>query len=90
MDIFTYSCCYGILQECVTAEISAASLLVNYWHPNVSNAVWVVMCIVVVVGINMLGAGAYGEAEFIFAWVVNQFRPFPLTNTLTVLSRLSQ
>ncbi|KAN0100779.1 amino acid-polyamine-Organocation superfamily protein [Tylopilus felleus] len=49
------------------AELSAAALLIDYWHPHVNNAVWVFMCIVVVVTINMLGAGAYGEAEFCFA-----------------------
>jgi amino acid transporter len=41
--------------------------LIDYWHPNVNNAVWVMMCIIVVITINMLGAGAYGEAEFWFA-----------------------
>ncbi|KAH7924878.1 amino acid permease [Leucogyrophana mollusca] len=49
------------------AELSASALLINYWNQSVNNAVWVIMCIVVVVTINMLGAGAYGEAEFIFA-----------------------
>ncbi|KAN0100780.1 amino acid-polyamine-Organocation superfamily protein [Tylopilus felleus] len=49
------------------AELSAAAILIDYWHPHVSNAVWVFMCIVVAVTINMLGAGAYGEAEFWFA-----------------------
>ncbi|KIK28632.1 hypothetical protein PISMIDRAFT_590582 [Pisolithus microcarpus 441] len=49
------------------AELSAAAILVNYWHPNVNDAVWVAICIIVVLTINLLGAGAYGEAEFIFA-----------------------
>ncbi|KAH7915351.1 amino acid permease [Hygrophoropsis aurantiaca] len=49
------------------AELSASALLINYWNQSINNAVWVIMCIVVVVTINMLGAGAYGEAEFIFA-----------------------
>ncbi|KAJ8596545.1 amino acid permease [Rhizopogon salebrosus TDB-379] len=49
------------------AELSAAALLLNYWGTGVNDSVWVVMCLVVVVTINMLGAGAYGEAEFIFA-----------------------
>ncbi|KAG2146553.1 amino acid permease [Suillus bovinus] len=49
------------------AEISAAALLINYWNKSVNNSVWVVICLVVVVTINMFGAGAYGEAEFIFA-----------------------
>ncbi|KAH7883763.1 amino acid permease [Phlebopus sp. FC_14] len=51
----------------VPAEISAAALIIDYWHPNVNNAVWVMMCLIVAVTINMLGAGAYGEAEFVFA-----------------------
>ncbi|KAG2346365.1 hypothetical protein BDR05DRAFT_1057513 [Suillus weaverae] len=49
------------------SEISAAALLINYWNNTVNNSVWVVICLVVVVTINMLGTGAYGEAEFIFA-----------------------
>ncbi|KAG0709056.1 amino acid permease [Suillus ampliporus] len=49
------------------AELSAAALLMNYWNQTVNDSVWVVMCLVVVITINMLGAGAYGEAEFIFA-----------------------
>ncbi|KAJ7276106.1 amino acid permease-domain-containing protein [Mycena haematopus] len=40
------------------AELSAAAVLINYWNKTVNNAV-------VVIGINMLGAGVYGEAEFI-------------------------
>lgn len=48
-------------------ELSAAAVLIDYWHPNVNNALWVAICIFVVLTINMLGAGAYGEAEFIFA-----------------------
>ncbi|KAF9229501.1 hypothetical protein BS17DRAFT_723335 [Gyrodon lividus] len=51
----------------VPAELSAAAILIDYWHPNVNNAVFVMTCIIVVVTINMLGAGAYGEAEFVFA-----------------------
>ncbi|KAG2062046.1 amino acid permease [Suillus hirtellus] len=49
------------------AEISAAALLINYWNKTVNDSVWVVICLAVVLTINMLGAGAYGEAEFIFA-----------------------
>ncbi|KAH9949045.1 amino acid permease [Amylocystis lapponica] len=49
------------------AELSAASVLINYWDKRVNNAVWITMCLIVVVLINALGAGAYGEAEFVFA-----------------------
>lgn len=51
------------------AELSAASVLINYWisPERVNNGVWITICLVVVVGINMFGARAYGEAEFWFA-----------------------
>jgi hypothetical protein len=47
---------------------SAASILIDYWSGDrVNNAVFIVVCMVVVIGINMLGASVYGEAEFVFA-----------------------
>ncbi|KAI0374233.1 amino acid permease [Pilatotrama ljubarskyi] len=49
------------------AELSAAAVLINYWNKSVNNAVWITMCLVVVITINMFGAGVYGECEFIFA-----------------------
>ncbi|KAJ7597214.1 amino acid permease [Mycena floridula] len=48
------------------AELSAASVLISFWS-DVNPAVWISICLVVVVAINMCGAGVYGEAEFIFA-----------------------
>ncbi|KAF9513616.1 hypothetical protein BS47DRAFT_1344108 [Hydnum rufescens UP504] len=48
-------------------ELSAAAVLIDFWeHHKVSDAAWVSVCLVVVIVINMLGAGAYGEAEFFF------------------------
>ncbi|TCD71468.1 hypothetical protein EIP91_008848 [Steccherinum ochraceum] len=49
------------------AELSAASVLINYWDKSTNNAVWVTVGLIVVVFINFLGAGVYGEAEFIFS-----------------------
>ncbi|KAG7450323.1 amino acid permease [Guyanagaster necrorhizus] len=49
------------------AELSAAAVLINYWNQSVNNSAWITICLVVVITINMFGAGAYGEAEFIFA-----------------------
>ncbi|KAJ7667693.1 amino acid permease [Mycena polygramma] len=49
------------------AELSAASVLINFWNHSVNDAVWIAIIMVVVIAINMLGAGVYGEAEFIFA-----------------------
>ena len=39
------------------AELSAAAVLMSYWNKTVNPAVWVIMCLIVVVVINMLGAG---------------------------------
>jgi len=49
------------------AELSAAGILINFWNKTVNNSAWITICLVVVVTINMFGAGIYGEAEFIFA-----------------------
>ncbi|KAH8556566.1 amino acid permease [Umbelopsis sp. PMI_123] len=49
------------------AELSAAAVLINYWNDTINNAVWMTICLAVVVTINFLGARAYGEAEFWFA-----------------------
>ncbi|OJT12498.1 Lysine-specific permease [Trametes pubescens] len=51
------------------AEISAASVVINYWNKSVNDAAWITMCLGVVFIINAFGAGAYGEAEFIFCTV---------------------
>ena len=38
-------------------------MLIDYWDKNTNlNAAWVSICLVVVVIINMFGAGAYGES----------------------------
>jgi amino acid transporter len=49
------------------AELSAAAVLIGLWDDKTNAAVWITVCMVVVIGINLMGAGFYGEAEFIFA-----------------------
>ncbi|VDB91570.1 unnamed protein product [Peniophora sp. CBMAI 1063] len=50
------------------AELSASAVLINFWDSNTNlNPAWITICLIVVVFINFLGAGAYGEAEFVFA-----------------------
>ncbi|KAF9480057.1 amino acid permease [Pholiota conissans] len=49
------------------AELSAAAVLIGFWNKEINSAVWITVCMVVVIIINLLGAGAYGEAEFVFA-----------------------
>ena len=39
------------------AELSAASVLIGFWNKEINPSVWIVICMIVVVGINLLGAG---------------------------------
>ncbi|EED21643.1 glycogen branching enzyme GbeA, putative [Talaromyces stipitatus ATCC 10500] len=54
----------GIL---VPYEITAASLVINYWNPGVNVAVWITVMLVVIVALNFLPVKFYGESEFWFA-----------------------
>lgn len=71
------------------AELSAAAILINYWNQSVNNSAWITICLVVVVTINMFGAGVYGEAEFIFAYVLFLLHSSTSKNFL-VQSKLSR
>ncbi|CAG8957966.1 hypothetical protein HYFRA_00000309 [Hymenoscyphus fraxineus] len=50
-------------------EISAASIVINYWEGarHISVAVWITIIIIVVLGLNIFAVAIYGEAEFVFA-----------------------
>ena len=39
------------------AELSAAAVLIRFWNREINSSVWIVVCMVVVIGINLLGAG---------------------------------
>lgn len=49
------------------AELSAAAVLINYWNDTINDALWISICFIIVIVINFLGAGIYGECEFWFA-----------------------
>ncbi|ORY73846.1 amino acid permease, partial [Leucosporidium creatinivorum] len=48
------------------AELNAAAVLIGYWS-DVNAGVWITVCLVVAVAINLGGTKAYGECEFWFA-----------------------
>lgn len=48
------------------AELNAAAVLIGYWS-DANPAIWITVCLVVAVAINLGGARTYGEAEFWFA-----------------------
>ncbi|KAM0549220.1 hypothetical protein ACHAPJ_009530 [Fusarium lateritium] len=51
----------------VPAEITAASLVIDYWNPPVHVGVWIAIILVVIVGLNCFPVSVYGEVEFWFA-----------------------
>ncbi|NOU93719.1 amino acid permease [Paenibacillus sp. LMG 31456] len=51
----------------IAAEISAASIIVNYWVPDSSPLLWSALFLGIIVFINYLSVRAYGESEFWFS-----------------------
>nr|POE75631.1 putative proline-specific permease put4 [Quercus suber] len=50
------------------AEISAASIVIDFWsNGSINPAVWITVILVIIVGLNIFAVSIYGEAEFIFA-----------------------
>jgi amino acid transporter len=50
-------------------EISAAAIVIQYWHgaDHINVAAWISIIIVLVICLNIFAVAIYGEAEFIFA-----------------------
>ncbi|KAJ5770524.1 uncharacterized protein N7511_002575 [Penicillium nucicola] len=53
----------------VAFELTAASILINYWPNDVHIAVWITVLLVVVVGLNFFPVGVFAETEFWFAGI---------------------
>ncbi|MBU3072010.1 amino acid permease [Clostridium estertheticum] len=51
----------------VAVEMVAGAMIMQYWFPGVPALVWSVGFLVLLFGLNMLSAKAYGESEFWFA-----------------------
>ena len=49
------------------AELTACAAIINFWHPNVSPAVWYSIFIVIIAALNFSGVRWYGESEVVFA-----------------------
>ena len=60
--LYFYS--FGII---VAYEITAASIVINYWPNPVHVAVWITIMLVVIIGLNFCPVGVYAETEFWFA-----------------------
>jgi amino acid transporter len=62
--LYFYS--FGII---VAYEITAASIVINYWPNGVHIAVFITVLLVIIVGLNFCPVGIYAEIEFWFAGV---------------------
>ncbi|KAJ5770215.1 amino acid permease [Penicillium nucicola] len=51
----------------VPFELTASAMVINYWHPDINNAVWITIMLLLVVSLNLLPVKFYGESEFWFA-----------------------
>ncbi|KAF2200189.1 proline-specific permease-like protein [Delitschia confertaspora ATCC 74209] len=55
---------YAIL---VAAEATAGAILLDYWETPVHAAVWITIFLIVILFLNIIAVGFFGEAEFWFA-----------------------
>ncbi|KAK4500160.1 hypothetical protein PRZ48_008346 [Zasmidium cellare] len=62
--LYFYS--FGII---TAYEITAASIVINYWPNNVPVAVWITVMLVVIVALNLSPVAVYAETEFRFAGI---------------------
>lgn len=51
----------------VCVKYSAVATVMQYWNTSINPAVWIAMCIVVCLLLNLVALKWYGEAEFIAA-----------------------
>ncbi|KAF1951902.1 amino-acid permease inda1 [Byssothecium circinans] len=61
---WNYWYAYAIL---VAAEATAGSILLDYWTTPVPAAAWITIFLVVILLLNIVAVGVFGEAEFWFA-----------------------
>ncbi|KAF2260184.1 proline-specific permease-like protein [Lojkania enalia] len=61
---WNYWYAYAIL---VAAEATAGAILVDYWSTPVPTAVWITIFLLVILFLNIVAVGIFGEAEFWFA-----------------------
>jgi amino acid transporter len=38
-------------------ELSASAILIGYWNKDINPAAWITICMIIVIAINLLGAG---------------------------------
>ena len=62
--MYWYSCAMTI-----AVELVASSIIMKYWFPDSPSLLWSALFITVILGLNLVSARAFGEAEFWFAGI---------------------
>ncbi|SAM01105.1 hypothetical protein [Absidia glauca] len=55
---------YWFSSVTIATELSAAATIINWWKPVMPDAAWSVIFLVIIIAINMVGVGLYGELEY--------------------------
>lgn len=53
----------------IAVEVVAASILIKFWLPDSSSALWSALCLIILIALNLFSASVFGEAEFWFAGI---------------------
>ena len=53
----------------IAAEIAAVTLIMKYWFPDSSSAIWSLLFICIILGFNVLSVRSYGESEYWFSMI---------------------
>ncbi|KAI8330863.1 amino acid permease/ SLC12A domain-containing protein [Chlamydoabsidia padenii] len=48
----------------IATELSAAATIINWWKPVMPDAVWSAIFLLIIIAINLVGVGLYGEMEY--------------------------
>lgn len=58
---WNYWYCWALISA---AEAAAVATLVTYWNDSISPGVWIAICLVIFLGVNLCGPRFYAEVEF--------------------------
>ncbi|RCH91361.1 hypothetical protein CU097_010598 [Rhizopus azygosporus] len=53
----------------VAVELTAGSMVMAYWLPNIPNYVWSIIFLIIILALNLFSVKGYGEAEYWFALI---------------------
>lgn len=53
----------------MAVEVVAAAILIKFWLPDSSSALWSGLCLVILIALNLFSTRVFGEAEFWFAGI---------------------